>query len=404
MTTKDEARRIASAKDGWTSFNDNLYLRVDDDGRRKRWIVKVVRNGRKRELGVGALATTSLRLARERRDQILAQLADGLDPKAEKKKARETAQEARRKRKTFGEAAEAVIQARSSGWRTSSEGRASSMTDWVKSFVHDCKPIRSKAVEDISVEDVKKCVQPYWEKGQHATARRLLNRIELAIEYALAHNWRTADNPAAWKRFQHLAPASPKNGSKPHHAALDWREVPAFMAKLSAIDSIAARCVEFAVLTAARSGEARGARWSEVNLENATWTIPPERMKANEEHVVPLSRQALDLLRRMEAGELIFPSERVARLMDISRVLKVVWSIAPDVTLHGMRTAFRSWCGDHGIEREVAEQSLAHKFGNAVEQAYNQATMLERRRPVMQRWADFVSGETVAGKVVEFKR
>jgi integrase len=401
------ARKVATVGDGWHGDGRNLFLRVNCD--RRRWIVKVTRDGKKREFGVGGVDTTSLALARKRRDALLAQLAEGLNPKAEKQKAREAveiAKAARRKRKTFGECAEAVIEARSNAWRTSSEGRTSSQNDWIKSFVRDCRPIRSKPVEDVTVEDVKKCVQPYWDKGNIVTARRLLNRIELAIEYALAHGWRTADNPATWKRFQHLAPATPKNGKR-HHAALDWREVPAFMAKLSGIDTISARCVEFAILTAARSGEARGARWDEVNNETATWTIPPERMKANEEHVAPLSRQALDLLRRMETnspGKLIFPSERAGRLMDISRVLKVVWSIAPDVTLHGFRSSFRSWCGDHRVERELAEQSLAHKYGSAVEQAYNRTQMLERRRPVMQRWADFVSGEADAGKVVKLKR
>jgi integrase len=409
LATKIEARMIAGAKDGWTSFGDNLYLRVDDDGRRKRWIVRVIRGGRKRELGCGALKTTSLDLARRKRDAILEQLRDGLDPTEEKRKEREEAQAKRERRKTFAQAAEAVLKARAAGWRTSSEGRESSMDDWVKSLARDCKPLRSRPVDEIDVEDIKRVVAPFWDEGKTATARRLLNRIELVIEYALAHGWRSADNPASWKRFQHIAPSAPKNGSKPHHAALDWKATPDFVARLRQIDTTAARCLEFLILTASRSGEARGARWSEVDFDGATWAIPPERMKAGEPHDAPLSRQALDLLRRMEAaksGDLIFESDRMQRPLDVTAILKVAQKLAPgvNVTVHGFRSSFRSWCGDHGVEREVAEQSLAHSFGSQVEQAYNRTAMLERRRPVLQRWADFVTGETDAGKVVKIGR
>jgi integrase len=405
------ARTVATVGDGWHGDGNHLYLRVD--GVRRRWIVKVVRGGVKREFGVGSVETTNLAFARQKRDRLLEQLKDGLDPVEEKQKAREADREARAaraRRKTFADAADAAFKKQSAGWRTSSEGRTSSMDDWAKSLAVDCKSLRSKAVEDIGMEDVKKCVQPFWDKGQVTTARRLLNRIELVIEYALAHDWRDENkgNPAAWKRFQHIAPATPKNGGKAHHAALDWRDMPAFMMKLREIDSTSARCLEFLILTATRSGEARGARWSEIDFAAKKWTIPEARMKAGEVHDVPLSRQALALLGKLgktpkaKTGSLIFPSDRVAQPLDVTATWKLLQALAPGVTVHGMRATFKTWCSDHNIPREEAEASLAHQIGNAVERAYNRTDMLERRRPVMQQWADFIDG-AATGKVIALK-
>jgi integrase len=402
-TMKDEnlltARKVATiAKDGWHSDGKNLYLRVD--GPRRRWIVRVVRDGKKREFGVGSQDTTGLALARQKRNALLEQLKQGLDPVAEKAKAREAMAEeraARQKRKTFFEVAREVIGKQEPGWRTASDGRQSSLIDWTKSLLKDCAPISKKAVADVATADVVKVLTPLWEAGKHATARRLMTRVSMVMDYATAHGLRTGDNPASWNILRHIIP-QPPNGKAKGHAALDWREVPDFARRLREVDTVAARCVEFAILTAARSGEARGARWGEIDWDAKVWFIPASRMKAAEPHDVPLSKQALALLHRIEAtqtGELIFGK------LDISRVLDVVKAIAPNVTLHGMRSSFRSWCGDHSVDREVAEQSLAHAFGSQVEQAYNRTAMLERRRPVMEQWGDFVSGETDAGKVVK---
>jgi integrase len=405
------ARTVATVGDGWHGDGNHLYLRVD--GIRRRWIVKVVRGGVKREFGVGSVDTTNLAFARKKRDELLEQLRGGLDPvevKREKRAAEGKARAARARRKTFADAADEVFKKQSSAWRKSSEGRESSAADWSKSLAVDCKSLRPKAVEDIGMEDVKKCLVPFWERGQTTTARRLLNRIEAVIEYALAHNWRDEDkgNPASWKRFQHIAPAAPKNGGKVHHAALDWRDMPAFMMKLREIDSTSARCLEFLILTATRSGEARGAKWSEIDLSAKTWTIPEARMKAGEVHDVPLSRQALALLGKLgktpkaKGGNLIFPSDRVMQPLDVTAVWKLLQALAPGVTVHGMRATFKTWCGDKSVPRELAEASLAHRIGSAVEQAYDRTKLLERRRPIMAQWADHLDG-AAAGKVIAIK-
>jgi integrase len=374
------------------------------DGDHRRWIVRVVRDGRKREFGAGAADRVSLAYARKKRDQILAQLADGLDPKAERQKvrdARDAERQARRKRPTFRNVAEMVITKQESGWRTAADGRQSSFVDWLRSLTKDCAAIAKKPIDEITTKDVIATLKPIWARGKHATARRLVTRIGAVLDYATVHDMRTGDNPAAWSLIKHVFPATP-NGGKERHAALPWVEAPAFMARLREVDSTPARCVELAILTAKRSGEARLAKWSEINFDTATWTIPAHRKKASEAHDAPLSKQAIALLRRMEtmrAGDLIFADHRGhCYLTDMMG--QTVKRLAPEVTLHGFRTTARSFSADHGIERELAEMNLAHRIGSAVEAAYNRTQLLERRWPSMAMWADFLDGKDAANKVV----
>jgi integrase len=393
-------RDVNNAKAGWLGDGGGLWLRTDADGSRQRWIFRSTTHGRTTEIGLGGSDKVSLALARRKRDQILDQLANGLDPKQEKRKAAD----AIRNRKTFAETAQAVIKARQSGWRTSTEGRTSSLDEWTQSLIADCQTIAGKFVDELDLNDIKRVVSPYWDAGRHASARRLLNRIELAIEYALAHGWRTADNPAAWKRFQHLAPSQPKNGDKAHFAAMPWREVPEFVRRLRKVEGMSALALTFAILTATRSSEARGARWSEIDFDTATWTIPAERMKGKRLHAVPLSAPAVRLLRQLEtirADAFIFPGEGKGTCVSNKTMWEATKSLAPNATSHGFRSSFRDFCSDHGVEREVAELCLAHRIGSAVEQAYNRTSLLERRRPVIDDWGRFIDGEsTERAKVV----
>jgi integrase len=412
------ARQVATVGDGWHSDGNRLYLRVK--GPRRRWIVKVVREGVKREIGIGSVDTTSLAVARKKRNDILAQLRDDKDPLDERRKER-AARAAAKNRKTFGEVAAEVLRKQESGWRTASDGRQSSLTDWTKGLTKDCAQLTKKPIEEVTTQDVVRVLRPLWAADKHATARRLVTRIAMVMNFATAHGLRSGDNPASWKIVQHLFPAKP-NGGKQRHAALSWSEVPAFAAKLreSEARSMAALCVEFAILTAARSGEARGARWSEIDFEHKirirdqtitipAWIVPGRRMKAAEEHIVPLSRQAVALLKRVQraqTGDLIFEGQRRNRPLGIRALLDAVQKLAPGVTVHGFRSSFRSWCGDQAVDREVAEQCLAHVIGNAVEQAYQRSAMVLRRAPAMQDWADLVApdGATASGKVVPIKR
>lgn len=406
-----KATDIARLGDGMHSDGDYLWLRVR--GAARSWIVRGPRiNGKKPEAGLGSVDRVSLALARKERDKLVEQWRNGKDPVAERRAARE----ASANRKTFGEVARLKLAAKQSEWRTSAEGATASLDLWTRSVERDCAPIASKAIDEIIVADIKRIVSPYWDQGKLRTAHDLVKRIEVIFDYAFAHGWRTAPNPAAWQVFKELWPAAK---TKTPHAALPWSDAPKFVRQLRAADAVGARVVEFAILTASRSLETRGAKWSEIDFEARTWTVPASRLKTGKKnpaaHVVPLSKQAIALLERVKAeggaGDFIFSAytddgsrrQRDASPIRHASAWRVVKRIAgADVTMHGFRSTFRDWCGDHGIDRELAERSLAHKFGSEVEASYARSKLVARRAPIMQAWADYCAGET--GQVLPFKR
>lgn len=397
------AAEIATLPQGLHFDTHYLYLNVK--GASRSWVMRYPRDaaGKKREEGLGSAAKVSLKLARDKRDERLKQLANGINPIEAKRAERE----ARANRKTFAEVARLKIAAKQSGWRTSFDGRTSTLDGWTRNLERDCAAIAAKAIDEISVDDIKRVVSPYWDRDHLRAGRDLLTRVEAVFNYAIAHGWRSAANPAAWSVFKEL---SPGKITKAPHAALPWREIPDFMRQLRASDAVAARVVEFAILTATRSGETRGARWSEIDLEACTWTIPGKRMKKGDEHIVPLSSQAVALLERVKgvAGDYVFPGyaddgrrTRDAHPVPNASVWKLTKRLGGDVTTHGFRSTFRDWCGEHAIDRELAERALAHKFGSAVESAYARSRLVARRAPVMQAWADFIDG---VDNVVPLKR
>ena len=302
------AKQVDHAKDGWHNDGRNLHLRVSNDGRSKKWVFRYVRGGKATEIGLGSAADVPLKLARELRDRHMESLAKGLDPREAKRMAGEERRKAaaeRAGRKTFAEAAADVIALRKANeWRTNvSDGRTSSLDEWTKQLTVDCKAVAKRAVDEIDEDDIEPIVQAYFDRGAEATGRRLLSRIETVFSYAKAKKWRKSDNPATWEVFKHRLQVQRKGraGRKNSHAALKWQETPAFMAQLRALEpSIPALALEMIVLSACRSGEVRGMRWAELDLDNAVWTIPEERMKRQREHEVPLSPPALALIRRLE--------------------------------------------------------------------------------------------------------
>ena len=401
---------VLSLGDGKYSDGDYLWLRVR--GAARSWIVRGPRiNGKQQEVGLGSADRVSLALARKERDKLVDQWRDGKNPVGEKRAAREAAAN----RKTFGEVARLKIAAKQSGWRTSFEGMAYSLDAWTKNMEIDCASIANKPIDEIGVDDIKRVVSPHWDKNHHKTARDLISRIGQVFDYAIAHGWRSSANPAGWAVFKHLSPTAP---AKTHHAALPWQDAPRFLRQLRASPSIGVDVVELAILTATRSGETRGAQWSEIDWTARTWTIPAARMKMGKKrpdpHVVPLSDQAIALLERVRAegvaGPYVFPgyadggsrSQRAESPIPNASVWRLVKRLGGDaVTTHGFRSTFRDWCGEHGLDRELAELSLAHKFGSEVESAYARSKLVGRRAPVMQQWADFCSG---VDNVVPFKR
>ena len=383
---------------------DGDYLWLYVVGASRSWVVRTpVINGKRREIGLGSANTVSLALARKARDAKLEQLRNGVDPVAE----RQAAKEAAAKRKTFAEAAEAVIEKNRAGWKTSLEGRCSTLAQWRRDADVTCKPIARKFLDEITIADVKGVIQPYWDREQLDSARSLQKRIEAIFDYATAHGWRTGDNPASWNIFKHLWPS--EKAQDVHHAALPWRDAPAFCQRLRQSDATSARLLEFIMLTAVRSNEARGATWSEIDLEARVWTIPAARMKMNRDHDVPLSAPAIALLRRIERTDspFVFVGGRGADAKEAGKPMRnaslhaLMKRAAGDATTHGFRSTFRDWCGETGVDRELAERCIAHKVGSDAENAYARSSLIARRRPIVEAWGAFVGGSR---NVLPFER
>ncbi|MBO0736608.1 MAG: site-specific integrase, partial [Alphaproteobacteria bacterium] len=257
---------------------------------------------------------------------------------------------------------------------------------------------------------VMKILEPLW-RDKTETASRVRGRIESILDYAKARGWRDGENPARWRgHLDHLLPKRGKVQRVEHHDALPWRECGGFVQRVRQHDAMSARCLEFLILTTSRSGEARGARWSEIDLDDAVWTVPGERMKAGREHRVPLSDAALDVLRTMaalgsEPGELVFPGMKNGRpLSDVALAKAVVAAGGNGATVHGFRSTFRDWCAEStNHPRELAEAALAHTLKDKVEAAYQRGDLLEKRRRLMADWAAFCAKPAVAGEVVPLR-
>ena len=373
-------------KPGIYSDGDGLFLRVRDGGSKQ--FIFIYRRGKARsELGLGGYgqgtAPVSLALAREKADAIRDRLARGFDPAAERKPPRVV---------TFKHCMDDLLAAKAPEW-TNDKHRQ----QWEMTLREYAKPLHDLPVADIAMGDVKACILPHW-RERPETADRLRSRIQAVIDYAIAHEWRTAGNPARWKGLLDKVMPARRKLERGHHAALAYASVPLMMTALRQSSGVAARAVEFLTLTAARSGEARGATWAEIDREAHTWTVPAERMKAGKAHVVPLCDRALaivEAMRQRATGDLIFGGGVDGRPISDTAMTKALRLASPDkaATLHGMRSAFRDWAGDKTtFPREVAEACLAHAVGNAVEQAYRRGDALEKRRALMEVWGDYCEG------------
>jgi integrase len=266
-----------------------------------------------------------------------------------------------------------------------------------------CTGIRDMPVDEIATSDVLAVLTPLWTKTPE-TASRLRARIEAVLNAARALGHINADraNPARWRgHLDHLLPNPLKTGKpRSHHAAMPYADVPAFMAKLKDAPGLATKALMFAILVAARSGEVRGMPWSEVDLDKAVWTVPPERMKkGSREHRVPLSEPAMALLRtqltaRQDGQRHVFPGQFSSSPQGVVALSRALYEAgAGQFTVHGFRSAFRDWAGDQtSFPREVAEAALAHAVGDETERAYRRGDALDKRRQLMDAWAKFITG------------
>ena len=383
-------------KPGIYSDGDGLYIRVQASGRRS-WVFIWRRFGTRREIGLGPYGAgawhVSLAAARAKADEARDIIGSGGDPKtdmAERKAAAGTI--------TFGKTADEYIETMKSKWRG-----AKTVAAWERFANAYVKSIRKVPVDKVTTEDVLRVLRPLWH-DKPETASKVRERIKIVLDHAKARGLRSGDNPAVWKgHLDQILPA-PSKLSRGHHAAMPYGAVASFLTKLSAIDGIGAKALEFTILTAVRSGEARGATWQEFDLDAKVWTIPADRMKTGKLHRVPLSDRAVEIVESMKAtaiNDLVFPGQRENRPlsdMTLSKALKSAG--AGEYTVHGFRSSFRDWAAEEtNFQREVAEAALAHSVGDAVERAYRRGDALEKRRKLMDAWAFYCCTEN-PGNVV----
>lgn len=390
---------LKAKKPGLYGDGAGLYLRVGRGGA-KSWAFRYMRGGVAREMGLGGLTSVSLSDARAKADEHRRLLSNGADPLAEKTAHRKQEKLAAAGTRTFERCANAYIEAHSKAWKNAKHAAQWSST--LRTYVYPLLgELPVHAIDRALVIDV---LDPIW-TTKPETARRVRGRIEAILDFAIARGWRgEGDNPARRGPLAKGLSKQPKNTR--HHAALAYAEVRGFMVDLRARDGAAAAALEFLILTAARTGEIIGARWPEIDTANRVWTVPGERMKSGREHRVPLSGPALAVLRRVRGqGELIFPGAKAGRGLSDMAMLTLLGRMGRgDVTAHGFRSTFRDWAAERtNFPREVAEAALAHAIEDKVEAAYRRGDLFDKRRRLMDAWAEFCAKPAPADRVVTLR-
>jgi integrase len=366
---------------GRHSDGGGLYLNISATGSKSWLFMWKPAGGKRREMGLGPYPVVTLAKARAKAVECRVAVEEGRDPIADKAKEEEP---------TFGECADKFLVSMESAWRNGKH-----RAQWKMTLEEYCQTIRPKKVSLISTDDVLKVLTPIW-AGKAETASRLRGRIERVLDFAKAKGWRSGENPALWRG--HLKNVLPPRQrlTRGHHAAMPYAELPGLCLRLQASDAMAARALEFTILTAARSGEAYGAKWPEIDLKANVWTIPATRMKAGREHRVPLAERPLAILRLLAEtrdSDFVFPGQKAKRPLSNMAMEMLIRRLKIDgITVHGFRSSFRDWAGDKTtFSRELAEAALAHEVGNAVERAYRRADAIEKRRKLMQAWSDYLA-------------
>jgi integrase len=382
-----------------------LYLRVTDNGT-KNWVFRFMLNGRTRWMGMGALHIVGLAEARTRAAGFRLQRHDGIDPidarRAERLQTRLNAAKAL----TFKECAARYIASHRAGWRNPKHA-----AQWEATLATYAEPVMGGlSVQAIDTALVLKVLEPIW-TTKPETAGRVRGRIESILDWAKVRGYRAGENPARWRgHLDKLLPARSKVRRIEHHAALPYAELPGFLVSLRKQEGTAARALEFAILTAARTGEVIGARWNEIDFLEKTWTVPAMRMKAGREHRVPLSARVLAMLeevqplRHAEDG-FVFPGAKFGQPLSNMAFLMLLRRLGrDDLTAHGFRSTFRDWAADRtNFPAEVAEMALAHAVSGKVEAAYRRGDLFEKRRRLMDAWAEFVTGGSMSPKVLALR-
>jgi integrase len=383
-------RKVSSAGPGKYEDGGGLRLVVSTSGA-KKWVLRFTIDRKRREMGLGSFPDVGLSEAREESAKHRKKAKTGVDPI-------EARQSEPDQIPTFTSCAARYIRAQRSGWKNAKHAR-----QWVSTLKTYARPeIGSKRVGDISTEDILKVLSPIW-TTKTETAKRVQGRVENILDYAAAHKYRDPLNPARWRgHLDKLLPKPSRVKTVTHHPAMPHTEVPAFMAELSSNDSVSALALRFLMLTAARTNEVLQAQWSEIDSDGAIWSVPASRMKAKRVHRVPLSYVAtfvLETLPRIAGSSYLFPGTRNGRPLSNMALLQLMRGMGygvnggrGDYVPHGFRSSFRDWSGEvSSFPRDVAEMALAHVVENKVEAAYRRGDLFEKRRMMMQQWAEYLA-------------
>lgn len=369
-----------------------LYLYVSDEGARS-WVMRLIVGAKRRHMGLGGFPDVPVSLAREKARKVRQAVEAGIDPIAARHSAKSALASQQASDKTFKDAAEAFIKANADAWKNPKH-----RAQWTSSLEAYAYPhMGHLLVRDVTLEHVMKTIEPIW-KSKNETASRVRGRIEKVLDWATVRKLREGENPARWKgHLEMILPSPTKIKKVEHHRALPVKDMPKFFASLQYREGTAARALTFTILCAARSGEVRGGSWEEIDLKHGVWTIPGDRMKAGHEHRVPLPKAALQILLDVPKDErtgLLFPAPRGGQLSDMT-LTAVLRRMEVDAVPHGFRSTFRDWVGEvTDFPRELAELALAHTLESKVEAAYRRGDALEKRRQMMEAWANFCDSAT----------
>jgi integrase len=405
-TRKLTALKVGKLKQpGMYADGGGLYLRVTKDGA-KNWVYRYMLDRKPHWMGLGPVALYGLAEARGKALDARRLRHEGIDPIDTRRAERTRKRLEAAKAMTFKQCAEAYIKAHRAGWKNTKHA-----AQWESTLRTYADPvIGTLPVQAVDTGLVLKVLEPIW-TTKPETAGRVRGRIESVLDWAKVRGYRDAENPARWRgHLDHLLPARSKVRKVEHHAALPFGELPAFLATLREREGIAARALEFTILTAARTGETLGANWAEIDLLDKTWTIPAERMKAGKEHRIPLSARALGILKEMQAHHAgpdssVFPGAKAGRPLSNMAMLVLLRRMKrADITAHGFRSTFRDWAAERTtFQNHVVEMALAHTVADKVEAAYRRGDLLQKRRPLMDAWAAYCAKPAASGDAIPMR-
>ncbi|MEL7968536.1 integrase arm-type DNA-binding domain-containing protein [Vreelandella neptunia] len=384
-------RKVATAEPGKHEDGGGLRLVVSEGGA-KKWVLRFTLKSKRREMGLGSFPDTGLAEARRKAENYRKLAKEGTDPIHAREL--ETQQQST---PTFTNCAARYIQSHRRSWRNAKHAR-----QWVSTLKTYARPVIGEMpVDEIDTHQILNILSPIW-VTKTETAKRVQGRIENVLDFASAHKYRDEANPARWRgHLDKLLPKPSKVQKVTHHPAMPYEQVAAFMGVIQDYNSMSSKALQLLILTATRTSEILNAEWHEIDLVNATWTIPAKRMKASREHRIPLSHQALALITTLpsvKGNSFVFPGMKPSRPLSNMSLLQFMRGLGygpsgdkEKFVPHGFRSSFRDWTGEvTSYPRDVAEMALAHAIENKVEAAYRRGDLFEKRREMMQDWANYV--------------